>query len=65
MADKVAHAAGLIWHTLNGKGLVKFTALQRQVKVPAPLLHMGLGWLAREDKVELTPAGCTFHVHLK
>ena len=65
MTDKVAHTAGLIWHTLNDKGPVKFTALQRQVKVPTALLHMGLGWLAREGKVELTPEGRSFHIRLK
>ncbi len=65
MTDKVAQTAGLIWHTLNGKGPVKFTALQRQVKVSAPLLHMGLGWLPREDKVELSPEGRSFHIRLK
>jgi len=65
MTDKVAHTAGLIWHTLNGMGPLKFTALQRQVKVPAPLLHMGLGWLAREDKIELTPNGRSFYIRLK
>ena len=65
MTDKVAHTAGLIWHTLNGKGSLKFSALQRQIKVPATLLHMGLGWLAREDKVELTPEGRSIQVRLK
>ena len=65
MTDKIAHTAGLIWHTLNGKGPAKFTALQRQVKVPAALLHMALGWLAREDKVELTPNGRSFYIRLK
>ena len=65
MTDKVAHTAGVIWHALNGKGPVKFTALQRQTKLPAPLLHMGLGWLAREGKVELTPNGRSFYITLK
>ena len=65
MTDKVAHTAGLIWQTLNDKGPLKFTALQKQTKVPAALLHMGLGWLAREDKIEMTASGRTFLVQLK
>ncbi len=65
MNDKVAHTAGLIWHALNGKGLVKLAVLQRQTKVPAALLHMGLGWLAREDKLELNLTGRSIQVRLK
>jgi len=65
MTDKVAHTAGLIWHALNGKGSLRLAALQRQTKVPATLLHMGLGWLAREDKVELTLASRSIQVRLK
>ena len=65
MTDKVAYTAGLIGHTLNGKGPLKFIALQRKVKAPAALLHMGLGWLAREDKVELSPEGRSFNIRLK
>ena len=65
MNEKVAHTAGVIWHALHGKGVVKLAALQRQTKVPATLLHMGLGWLAREYKLELTLTGRSIRVRLK
>ena len=65
LIQKVGETAGLIWQALESQGPVKVTALKKQLKTSDTVLHMSLGWLAREDKIEMTAAGRTFIVQLK
>ena len=62
---KVGETAGRIWHMLDEEGQQRLTALKKQVKVPDAILYMALGWLAREDKVEIEPEGRSFRVRLR
>jgi len=43
--------AGLIWETLDEKGPMLFTELEKQTALGEKPLIMALGWLAREDKI--------------
>jgi len=63
--EQIGETAGNIWHTLEEEGPLRLSALKKQLKSADPILHMALGWLAREDKVEITPDGRSFRVSLK
>ena len=66
MIDKIGEAAGLIWKALEGKGEgVTIAQLKSETKLPNDLLHQGLGWLAREDKLQLYGEGKSHRVSLK
>jgi len=65
LIQKVGEAAGLIWLAIDSQGPLKTTALKKQLKLNDTILHMALGWLAREDKIEMTASGRTFLVQLK
>ena len=54
LKEKAGEVAGLIWQALNGtEGLT-----QKQIKKAAKIVdkdfYLGLGWLLREDKVEVS-----------
>jgi hypothetical protein len=63
--DKIGELAGRIWRTLDEEGELRIATLKKQVAAPDALVSMALGWLAREDKIEVTPDGRTFRVRLK
>ncbi len=65
LIQKVGETAGLIWQSLESQGPQKMTALKKLLKTNDMVLNMALGWLAREDKIEMTAAGRTFLVQLK
>jgi len=63
--QSIGETAGRVWHTLERDGPLKLTTLQRRMEVPPALLHMALGWLAREDKVEVIGDGRGFSARLR
>ncbi len=65
MIQQIGEVAGKVWHTLDEEGQLRMPALQRQIGVAPALLHMALGWLAREDKIEVEPDGRSYRVRLK
>ncbi len=65
MLKDVGETAGRVWHALEQKGPLLLPALQKQIEVTPTLLHMALGWLAREDKIEIARDGRSYRVQLK
>ena len=53
MEHEIGEAAGQIWRWLEENGETSVTRLRQETKLSDQLLHMGLGWLAREGKIEL------------
>lgn len=55
----IGEAAGLVWHTLNDNGPLSPAKLCKMVDAPRDTIMQAIGWLAREDKVDLeeTPRG--------
>ena len=49
--------AGKVWHALKGKGPMTLTQLQNHTGLTIKEAGMGLGWLARENKVKVSNAG--------
>ena len=65
MIQKIGETPGRIWQVLDETGALRLSALKKRVDVPQAILYMALGWLAREDKLEIVADGRTYRVPLK
>jgi Mn-dependent DtxR family transcriptional regulator len=52
MKDEIGETAGKIWEILKKRGEVNVTQLPRLLNEKSAMTYQGLGWLAREGKVE-------------
>ncbi len=50
---QIGETAGAIWQTLNAQGPMSLAKLVKSIDAPRDLIMQGIGWLAREDKVEI------------
>ena len=50
---QIGEAAGTIWHTLDENGPLSLAKLVKTMDVPRDLIMQGIGWLAREDKLDI------------
>lgn len=57
--------AGKIWEFLNEHGEVTVLKLKTNLKLSNSLVCMGIGWLAREDKVNIKTSKKDCKVSLK
>ncbi len=62
---QVGDAAGNIWRLLNDEGPQTFSELKKKLKGSSEVIGFALGWLAREDKVDISQDKKTFRVALK
>ena len=65
MHGEIGTAAGSIWHALDGKSALTLAQLKKEVTGESPLFDWAIGWLAREDKIVITPEKRSFRVQLK
>lgn len=65
MHDRIGLAAGDIYRILESNGEMPMTRLARKANLPLNLFYMGLGWLAREDKIRFRREKRTVFVSLK
>jgi hypothetical protein len=65
MQEQTGVVAGAIWEALNTKGEMTLAKLKAAVKAPAPVFDWAIGWLAREDKIVITPKQRSYSVRLK
>jgi hypothetical protein len=65
MKTQVGETAGRIWHLLDHEGPQTLSQLKKKLGGSGELLGFGLGWLAREDKVDIRQEKKTIKVALK
>lgn len=65
MMEEIGRVAGCIWHALEAKGEMTLARLKKEVGIAGPVFDWAIGWLAREDKIELTQEKRAFRVCLK
>jgi hypothetical protein len=51
---QVGETAGRIWHLLNDEGPQTFPQLKKKLNGSGEVVSFALGWLAREDKVDIS-----------
>ena len=63
--EQMGVTAGKIWHTLNDDGPQTLAQLKKKVNGSGELVGFALGWLAREDKIDISQEKKSFKVALK
>ncbi|MGH9453740.1 MAG: winged helix-turn-helix domain-containing protein [Terriglobia bacterium] len=54
-----------MWSTLSTGGPLTVPQLKKKLNGEGELLNFALGWLAREDKIDLIPDKKSFRVQLR
>ena len=65
MFHTIGEVAGEIWRILQDEKNLSVSALIRRVKQPQSVAYMGIGWLAREDKLTFTETKQGISISLK
>jgi hypothetical protein len=65
MKEQVGETAGTIWHMLNDFGPQTLAQLKKRVNSSGELVAFALGWLAREDKIDISQEKKSIKVALK
>jgi hypothetical protein len=65
MIEEIGAVAGAIWHALDVNGEMTLPKLKKEMNAEGPLFDWAIGWLAREDKIELTRDKRSIRVCLK
>lgn len=65
MNEIAGKTAGDIWKFLKDNGPTTALKLKSALNVSNGLLHLGLGWLAREDKIDIAEHEHTLMISLK
>ncbi len=64
MMESIGQSAGQIWEYLNSKGETTLTKMKKDLDLKGNFAELGLGWLAREGKVEICKSGASTKVKL-
>jgi hypothetical protein len=62
---QIGEAAGLVWAVLAENGTLSTTKLVKIIGKPRDTVMQAIGWLAREDKIQLTEEGRSRVVSLR
>jgi hypothetical protein len=65
METEIGNAAGIIWRYLDRQGETTLTKLKQDTKLSDQLVCMGVGWLAKEDKLGFVKNGRTLKLRVK
>ena len=61
----VGETAGKIWHLLHEEGPHSISQIKKKLNGSGELVNFALGWLAREDKVDITQQKKIYTVALR
>jgi len=53
VADQIGLTAGNVWHALEECGGMSLAKLAKQIDAPRDLVMQAVGWLARENKIQI------------
>ncbi len=65
LQEQIGFSAGRIYDYLNNNGESTFSKMKKELDLKGNFADLGLGWLAREDKVEISKKGASVNVRLK
>lgn len=65
MNEEIGAVAGAIWHALDASGEMSAAKLKKEVLAEGALFDWAIGWLAREDKIELMRDKRSIRIWLK
>jgi hypothetical protein len=65
LTDRIGSAAGQIWNYLDSEGgSASLAKIRDKTKLDTDTIYLGLGWLAREEKVGIEKRGRSLRVTL-
>ena len=65
MMETIGQTAGKIWNYLNENGEVSLAKMKKDLDFKGNFAEMGLGWLAREDKINIEKRGAHTKLSLR
>lgn len=66
MKQTIGLSAGQIYNYLaENEGQVSFSKMKKDLDLKGNFAELGLGWLAREEKIELAKKGNSLNVRLR
>jgi len=65
LKEKAGEVAGLIWQALDGTEGLTQKEIKKTTKIVDKYFYLGLGWLLREDKVEVSEKKEELFIKLK
>ncbi len=66
LQEQIGFSAGQIYNYLSSNnGTSTITKMKKELDLKGNFAELGLGWLAREDKVQFTKKGSSVSVSLK
>lgn len=65
LQEQIGLSAGQIYDYLNNNGESTFAKIKKELDLKGNFADLGLGWLAREDKVTISKKGSSVNVRLK
>ena len=65
LQEQIGQSAGQIYNYLNSNGESTFSKMKKELDLKGNFADLCLGWLAREDKVEISKKGASVSVRLK
>jgi len=65
MGEEIGKVAGEIWHLLKERVELSISGVVSEINSSQSTAYMGLGWLAREDKLEFVKKSRGVFVRLK
>jgi hypothetical protein len=63
--EKIGETAGKVWQVLQEHGGMDVSRLTKLVRENEVLVHQAVGWLAREDKIDIHTKGPKTTIALK
>ena len=64
LQEMIGSSAGEIYNYLNVNGETTFAKMKKELDLKGNFAELGLGWLAREGKVEMSKKGAATNVRL-
>ena len=61
---KIGEDAGTLYRYLEGNGAATMAKMKKDLHLGVEDLHLALGWLAREDKINVSKQGTSHSVSL-
>lgn len=55
--NDIGSAAGEVWRYLDANGPTRADALKRKLNMSSDVFYAAVGWLAREDKLQIRTEG--------
>lgn len=63
--DLVGETAGQIWHLLDSNGPQTLPQLKKKLDRSNPFLDFAIGWLVREEKIDISQEGKSLRLRLR